>query len=92
MFDWQDLFDPTPDAVAARARSLVTTGAVTSLEGDPVSVTASTICVHSDTPGAGEIGPAVRAAVEEAGVAVSSELRPHAATRNVTNRAEAAEG
>ena len=92
MFEWQDLFDPTPQAVAARARSLVTTGAVTSLEGDPVSVTASTICVHSDTHGAGEIGPAVRAAVEEAGVAVSSELRPHAGTRNVTSRAEAAEG
>jgi hypothetical protein len=30
--------------------------------------------------------------VEEAGGAVSSELRPHAGTRNATSRAEAAEG
>ena len=37
MFDWQDLFDPTPEAVAARVRSMLTTGAVTSLEGDPVT-------------------------------------------------------
>jgi UPF0271 protein len=32
-----DLFDRTPEAVAARVRSLLTTGAVTSLEGDPVT-------------------------------------------------------
>ncbi|MGH2947595.1 MAG: LamB/YcsF family protein, partial [Solirubrobacteraceae bacterium] len=74
MFDWQELFDPTPEAVAERVRSLVTTGAVTSLEGDPVAVAATTICVHSDTSGAGKIGRAVRAAVEAAGMTVSSEL------------------
>ncbi|MGH2967746.1 MAG: 5-oxoprolinase subunit PxpA, partial [Solirubrobacteraceae bacterium] len=74
MFDWRDLFDPTPEAVAERVRSLVTTGAVASLEGDPVPVVASTICIHSDTSGAGEIGRAVRAAVEGAGVVVSGEL------------------
>jgi len=28
MFDWQHLFDPTPEAVAERVRSLVGTGAV----------------------------------------------------------------
>ena len=67
-------------------------GTVLAIDGSTIHLQADTICVHSDTPGAGEIGPAVRAAVEEAGVAVSSELRPHAATRNVTNRAEAAEG
>ena len=55
-------------------RSLVTTGAVTSLEGDPVTVTAATVCVHSDTPGAGEIGVAVKAAIEAAGATISSEL------------------
>ena len=80
MFGWQELFDPTPEAVAARVRELVTTGAVTSVEGDAVAVTASSICVHSDTPGAGRIGPAVRAAVEEAGHTVSSELPAGAVT------------
>jgi UPF0271 protein len=74
MFGWQELFTPTPNTVAERVRSLVATGAVTSLEGNPVEVAATTICVHSDTPGAGEIGPAVRAAVEAAGAAVGSDL------------------
>jgi UPF0271 protein len=74
MFGWQEHFEATPEAVADRVRSLVTTGTVTSIEGDAVPVAASTICVHSDTPGAGEIGRAVRAAIEAAGVAVSGEL------------------
>lgn len=76
MFGWQELFEATPEAVADRVRSLVTTGAVTSLEGDPVAVTASTICVHSDTPRAGEIGRAVRAAIEAVGTSVSGDLVP----------------
>jgi len=79
MFDWQELFTPTPDAVAERVRSLVATGSVASLDGDPVAVTATTICVHSDTPGAAELGPAVRAAVEAGGAVVSSELAAAAA-------------
>jgi len=82
MFDWHELFTPTPDAVAERVSSLVATGSVASLEGDPVAVTATTICVHSDTPGAGELGPAVRAAVEAGGAAVSSELAAAAAIQS----------
>ncbi len=74
MFEWQHLFDPTPQAVAARVESFISSGAVPSLEGDPVEVNAATICVHSDTPGASAIGPAVRAAIERAGAAVSSDL------------------
>jgi UPF0271 protein len=74
MFGWQEHFDAAPDVVAERVSGLVTTGVVASLEGDPVTVTASTICVHSDTPGAGEIGVAVKAAIEAAGWAVSSDL------------------
>ena len=74
MFGWQEHFDAAPDTVADRVRSLVTKGAVASLEGDPVTVTAATICVHSDTPGAGDIGVAVKAAIEAAGATVSSEL------------------
>jgi UPF0271 protein len=90
MFGWQELFEPTPEAVAQRVRELMTTGAVTSLEGEAVTVRASSICVHSDTPGADRIGPAVRAAVEEAGHAVSSELPPHAQTGTVPDRVGAA--
>ena len=88
MFGWQELFEPTPEAVAERVRELMTTGAVTSLEGEAVPVSASSICVHSDTPGAGRIGPAVRAAVEGAGHAVSSEL-PAGAQPGVASAREA---
>jgi UPF0271 protein len=61
MFGWQPLFDPTPEAVAERVRSLLETGTVPALDGTPVAVTASTVCVHSDTPRADELGAAVRA-------------------------------
>jgi UPF0271 protein len=63
MFGWQPLFEPTPEAVAARVRSLVETGTVPALDGTPVAVTASTVCVHSDTPRADELGVAVRAVI-----------------------------
>jgi UPF0271 protein len=63
MFGWQALFDPTPEAVAARVRSLLETGTVPALDGTPVAVEASTICVHSDTPRADELGVAVRAVI-----------------------------
>jgi UPF0271 protein len=72
MFGWQELFEPTPEAVADRVRSLVETGTVRSLEGTFVEVTAATICVHSDTPRADELGAAVRQAVEAAGATVSA--------------------
>ncbi len=74
MFGWQEVFDPTPEVVASRVHSLLTAGAVPSLDGEPVSVTASTICVHSDTPRAGELGAAVKRAVEATGAAISAEL------------------
>jgi UPF0271 protein len=90
MFGWQELFEPTPDAVAERVREFVTTGTVTSLEGEAVAVTATSICVHSDTPGAGRIGPAVRAAIEGAGHAVSSELPAGAQTGIAPGRVGAA--
>jgi UPF0271 protein len=90
MFGWQELFEPTPEAVAERVREFVTTGAVTSLEGEAVAVSAASICVHSDTPGAGRIGPAVRAAIEGAGHAVSSELPAHAHTGMGPDRVGAA--
>jgi UPF0271 protein len=62
----------TPEVVAARAVSMATTGQVVSLEGEPVSVSAETLCVHSDTPGADRLGPAVRQALEAAGVTLGA--------------------
>jgi 5-oxoprolinase (ATP-hydrolysing) subunit A len=65
MFGWQQVFEPAPETVAERVRSLVTTGKVASLEGGEVAVVARTICVHSDTPGAGDIGRAVKRTLED---------------------------
>jgi UPF0271 protein len=64
MFGWQELFEPTPEAVGERVRSLIETGTVPALDGTPVEVTAATICVHSDTPRADELGMAVREALD----------------------------
>jgi UPF0271 protein len=73
MFGWQELFTPTPEAVGERVRSLVETGTVPALDGTPVPVDAETVCVHSDTPRAGELGAAVRASAETAGATITAE-------------------
>jgi 5-oxoprolinase (ATP-hydrolysing) subunit A len=78
MFDWRDRIDASPEAIARRVRSFLTTGTVTADDGTLVTVTAESICVHSDTPNAAEIGPAVRAAIEQSGRAVTAELHPAA--------------
>lgn len=68
MFRWWEEFKATPKLVAERARSAMTDGAVTALDGTRVAVDAETVCVHSDTPRAGELGHAVRRALVEAGL------------------------
>lgn len=72
MFQWWELFRATPEEVSGRVTEFLTTGTVTAVDGNPVPVRAETICVHSDTPGADLIGPAVRGAFEAVGVS----LRP----------------
>jgi UPF0271 protein len=78
MFDWRERIDVSPDAIAKRVRSFLTTRSVPADDGTPVAVTAESICVHSDTPNAAQIGPAVRAAIEQSGRAVTAELHPAA--------------
>jgi UPF0271 protein len=81
MFRWWEQFEATPQAVADRVSSLAKRGTVASLEGPEIPITAETVCVHSDTPGAAEIGPAVRAALDQAGVSVRAELSGGLASR-----------
>jgi 5-oxoprolinase (ATP-hydrolysing) subunit A len=73
MFRWWEEFEATPESVASRAVSAAIDRVVRALDGQEVPVVADTICVHSDTPGAGAIGPAVRRALEDAGVTVTAE-------------------
>ncbi|MGE5291983.1 MAG: 5-oxoprolinase subunit PxpA [Micromonosporaceae bacterium] len=72
MFGWADLFSATPEAVSARVRDLLTTGHVKAIDGTDVPVRADTVCVHSDTPGAELLGPAVRAVFDEMAVPVQA--------------------
>ena len=60
-----------PDVAVARAVAMVRDGAVTAIDGTRVELTAGTICVHGDTPGADAIARRLRDGLEAAGVAVS---------------------
>jgi UPF0271 protein len=57
-----------PAIVAWRAVGIALDHAVDAVDGSTVAVTASSICVHGDTPGAAELAKRVRHALEEAGV------------------------
>lgn len=59
-----------PAEVARRCVRLVTRGEVGAVDGSVVPVSAESVCVHGDSPGAVAMARAVRAAVEEAGVTV----------------------
>lgn len=57
-----------PALVVDRAIQLATTGTVTAIDGTAVAVTARSLCVHGDTPGATSLARAVRRGLEHAGV------------------------
>lgn len=61
-----------PERIAERVVRLVTQGRVRSTDGTDVEVNAASVCVHGDTPGAVQIARRVRAALEDAGVAIAS--------------------
>ena len=60
--------------VVQRAVRLVVDGAVDAVDGTVVRVEVASLCLHGDTPGAARLAVVVRAALEQAGVA----LRPFA--------------
>jgi 5-oxoprolinase (ATP-hydrolysing) subunit A len=64
------LDDPT--AVAERMVQMLLTGRMRSVDGVDISVSARSICVHGDSPGAVAMAVAVRKALAEAGVEIRS--------------------
>ena len=60
------------EAVADRAVRMVLDRCVIALDGTRVPVTPDTICIHGDTPGAALLAQRVRAALDAAGIRVSS--------------------
>ncbi|WP_062349030.1 LamB/YcsF family protein [Herbidospora yilanensis] len=61
-----------PVEVAARAIRMAREGVVTAVDGSQVRVTARSICVHGDTPGAVRLARAVHDALVGVGVAVEA--------------------
>jgi UPF0271 protein len=61
-----------PERVAARAVVMATEGRVETIDGGQVEVEVRSLCVHGDTPGAVDLARAVRAALEDAGVALEA--------------------
>jgi UPF0271 protein len=61
-----------PDDVGARLVRLVTAGVITAVDGTDVEMSADSICVHGDSPGAFDIARRVRSALEGAGVTVGA--------------------
>lgn len=61
-----------PAEAARQAVSIAQHGSVTAHDGTVVKLTAQTICIHGDTPGAPQIAAAVAQALRAAGVGVHS--------------------
>ncbi|MER6073321.1 LamB/YcsF family protein [Streptomyces sp. NPDC001852] len=60
------------DVVVRRALGFAVDGAVEAVDGTTVVVTARSLCVHGDTPGAARIAARVRTALEAAGIEVGA--------------------
>ena len=66
MFNWTiEEAGGDPGTLGERVTRLITQGEISSFEGGTIAMTAETVCVHSDTPGAPEILKAVRDALDE---------------------------
>jgi UPF0271 protein len=61
-----------PGAVAQRMVQMLTTGLMQSVDGVEIAVSARSICVHGDTPGAVAMAEAVRKALAEAGIEIQT--------------------
>jgi 5-oxoprolinase (ATP-hydrolysing) subunit A len=59
-----------PEDISSRMVRMVTTGRLRSVDGQEIAVSARSICVHGDTPGAVAMAVALRRALIEAGVEI----------------------
>jgi UPF0271 protein len=59
-----------PAEAVAQARGIVREGKVLASDGNPVSIQAQTLCIHSDTPGAQNLARIVREGLEKDGVRI----------------------
>lgn len=59
-----------PVAIVARAVRMIVEGVVVAVDGTPLPIAVDTLCVHSDTPGAGVLGARLRDGLAAAGILV----------------------
>lgn len=63
---------PDPAEIAQKCVRACLEGKVKTVEGDDIDIEFESICFHSDTPGALNIGTAIRKQLEENGVAITA--------------------
>ncbi|MCS5720380.1 LamB/YcsF family protein [Herbiconiux sp. CPCC 203407] len=61
-----------PAEIAERMLRLATEGILTAIDGTDIALSAETVCVHGDAPGAVAVARAVRAALEGAGLTIAA--------------------
>ncbi len=61
-----------PTEVADRAVRMITRNVVTAADGSDIAITARSLCIHGDTPGAIALARAVRLALADSGVRLAS--------------------
>jgi UPF0271 protein len=71
------------EEVAARMVQLATDGTLTAIDGSTIRVSAESICVHGDSPGATEMAAHVRRALTAAGIDITAFAPPADPTRTV---------
>jgi UPF0271 protein len=59
-----------PSAVVSRVTRMIVEGVVLAIDGTPLPIQPDTICVHGDTPGAGQLAAALREGLKAAGIVV----------------------
>ena len=61
-----------PATAAERVVRMLTEGKIRAVDGGDVSVTAETICLHGDKPGAVEFARTLRARLEREGIVIAA--------------------
>ncbi|MCU1242233.1 MAG: Histidine kinase [Candidatus Acidoferrum typicum] len=68
---YEDALIHDPGEASRQALSIAQTGIVTARNGRQVAITAQTICIHGDTPGAPQIAAAVAKALRDGGLTLT---------------------
>lgn len=61
-----------PAEIADRVAAMVTSGQITATDGTQLAMTAESVCVHGDSPGAVQIATAVRDRLEASGIEIGA--------------------